>query len=185
MSEHAPTPIESTSVPAAEPGTTYQFLVPGLIAVSVPATSETEARELLEQKGRGTLELDHLGPLQVGGLAVHAIDLVPLAAKVDKVGEESTADSLPDADFSISDIARVAARLLGDGWTASAGAWPVSSDLSHAMTATHYSLEVVEGTLQLFNDKYPDATATFEPTAFLGTIAAQVARAVQRDIERG
>ncbi|MFD7747816.1 hypothetical protein ACFV2V_25155 [Streptomyces sp. NPDC059698] len=184
MSEHTPTPTEPISVPAAEPGTTYQFLVPGHIAVSVPATSEAEARELLEQKGRGTLELDHLGPLQVGGLAVHTIDLVPIAAQVDKAGEESTADSLP-ADFSISDIARVAARLLGDGWTASAGTWAVSGELSHEATATHYTLEVVEGTLQLLNEKHDDTTATFKPTASLGTIAAQVARAVQRDIEHG
>ncbi|MFB7403305.1 hypothetical protein ACFCZR_24330 [Streptomyces rubiginosohelvolus] len=178
--------MNTTTAPAtAEPAaTTYQFLVPGHITVSVPATSETEARNLLSDEGGDTLELDQVAPVKVGDLgdlSVHGIDLTPLAAKVDKIGEEIQDDSLPDADFSVSDIARVAARLLGDGWTSTCGAWAVSGGLSNDTMSAFYTLEVRDGTLQLLNEEYADAVETFGETEFLGTIAAQVARAVEND----
>ncbi|MFI1532127.1 hypothetical protein [Streptomyces griseus] len=171
----------TTTTPATvEPAaTSYQFLVPGHVTVSVPATSETEARELLEMEGRDTLELDHLGPVEIGDLSVHGIDLTPLAAKVDKIGEEITGRSLPDADYSVSDIARVAARLLGDGWTSTSGSWGASGGLANEAAGARYTLEILDGSLQLLS--HGDEVEMFEETEHLGTIAAQVAQAVKSD----
>src|SRR5690606_11163365 len=89
MTSHAqPTPTDQA------PDTEYALLVPGLITVYVTAPTEAAAREALALETADTSELHDL---TVGRLAITALDLVPAAAKLDKVDGTLIDDSLPDA----------------------------------------------------------------------------------------
>ncbi|MEU3708372.1 hypothetical protein AB0E82_39550 [Streptomyces anulatus] len=161
-----------------------QYLVPGHATASVLAGSDAEARELLAMNAGDTIELDDF-PIREGEVTITGLDLTALAAKPDKVGDEIMANSLPDADFSVSDIARLAAEGLEGDWQSCAGSWGVSGDLTSDDAAFAYTLEVVDGTLTLFNQDYATACAEFAPTHVLRDIADQVIAAVLHDIERG
>ncbi|MYS33452.1 hypothetical protein K388_07335 [Streptomyces sp. KhCrAH-43] len=178
MTTHAqPTPAD----PA--PDTEYVLLVPGLITVHITAPTEAAAREELALEGADTIELHdpHLG---VGRLTVTGLDLVPAAAKLDQVDGTLVDDSLPDADFHISDIARAAARALGDNWTASAGTRAVVGYLENKTRSTGiYTLSVVEGTLQLQHERWADPCAEFDGDD-LPTLAETVATAILDDLCR-
>ncbi|MGW6588410.1 hypothetical protein [Streptomyces globisporus] len=162
----------------------YQFLAPGCITVSVLASSEGEAREMLIEES-GTIDLHEPLTVQGGTLSVSGMYLTPMIAKIDKVGDEPVGDSLPDADFSISDIARVVARELENDWTSTPGAGGVTGSLSSEKAGFEYTLEVVDGVLKLFHQDYSCACAEFDVTDSIGEIAEQVTAAVLRDIRNG
>ncbi|MGX4694459.1 hypothetical protein [Streptomyces sp. JNUCC 63] len=176
--QHAPTgpgPDEEA------PSSTYALLVPGLITVYVTAPTEAAARNELALEGANTIELDD-AHLTVGRLTITGLDLVPAAAKLDKVGDTLVDDSLPDADFHISDIARVAARILGDHWTATAGTYAVTGYLENKTRGTGtYTLSVVENTLQLQHERWDNPCAEFDGND-LPTLAEAVATAVLDDL---
>ncbi|MFJ9580886.1 hypothetical protein ACIRQF_31415 [Streptomyces sp. NPDC101191] len=157
MTTHAqPTPTDQA------PDTAYALLVPGLITVYVNAPTEAAARNELALEGADTIDLHDPHPT-VGRLTITALDLVPAAAKLDKIDDTLIDDSLPDADFHISDITRVAARILGDNWTASAGTYAVVGYLENKTRDTGiYTLSVVEGTLQLQHERSADPCAEFD-----------------------
>ncbi|MCQ1582741.1 hypothetical protein [Streptomyces parvus] len=180
MTSHAqPTPTDQAL------DTEYALLVPGLITVYVTALTEAAAREALALETADTIELHDL---TVGRLAITALDLVPAAAKLDKVDGTLIDDSLPDADFHISDIARVAARILNGpdstNWTASAGTHAVTGYLENKTRDTGiYTLSVVEGTLQLQHERWATPCAEFDGDD-LPSLAEAVATAVLDDLCR-
>lgn len=168
------------------PTTEYAFLVPGLITVYITAPSEAGAREQLAAEATNTIEL-HDPHLTAGHLTVTALDLVTAAAKLDKIGDTLVDDSLPDADFHISDIARVAARILNEhstGWEATAGTYAVTGYLKNETRDTGtYTLSVVEDTLQLQRADWADPCAKFDGDD-LPTLAEAVATAILDDLCR-
>ncbi|MFH0245905.1 hypothetical protein ACGRHY_26620 [Streptomyces sp. HK10] len=176
MTTHAqPTPTDQA------PDTEYALLVPGLITVYVTAPTEAAAREALTLETADTIELHDL---TVGRLAITGLDLVPAAAKLDKIDDTLIDGSLPDADFHISDIARVATRTLGDNWTATAGTYAVTGYLENKTRRTGtYTLSVVEGTLQLQHERWADPCAEFDGND-LPTLAEAVATAILDDLCR-
>jgi len=180
MTSHAqPTPTDQA------PDTEYALLVPGLITVYVTAPTEAAAREALALETADTSELHDL---TVGRLAITALDLVPAAAKLDKVDGTLIDDSLPDAAFHISDITRVAARILNGpdstNWTASAGTHAVTGYLENKTRDTGiYTLSVVEGTLQLQHERWATPCAEFDGDD-LPSLAEAVATAVLDDLCR-
>ncbi|MEU7031591.1 hypothetical protein AB0A60_33450 [Streptomyces sp. NPDC046275] len=182
MTTHAqPTPTDQA------PDTQYALLVPGLITVYVNAPTEAAARSELALEGTDTIEL-HDPRLTVGRLTVTALDLIPAAAKLDKVDDTLIDDSLPDADFHISDIARVAARILNEpdstNWTASAGTYAVVGYLKNKTRDTGiYTLSVVEGTLQLQHERWDTPCSEFDGDD-LPSLAEAVATAVLDDLCR-
>ncbi|MFE5407102.1 hypothetical protein ACFQ9Z_38730 [Streptomyces sp. NPDC056580] len=104
--QHAPADTGPAGQPPAN--IAYAFLVPGLITLHTTAPTETAARQALAGDGADTIDLHDLH-LTVGRLTITGLDLLPAAAKLDKIGDTLVDDSLPDVDFHISDIARVAA----------------------------------------------------------------------------
>ncbi|MFF3959677.1 hypothetical protein ACFYY1_41885 [Streptomyces sp. NPDC001890] len=144
------------------PDTEYALLVPGLITVYITAPTEAAARQELALEGADTIELHDPHPT-AGALTITGLDLVPAAAKLDKVDNTLIADSLPDADFHISDIAHVAARLLGGNWTATAGTYAVVGYLENKTRNTGtYTLSVVEDTLKLQHERGDSPCAEFD-----------------------
>ncbi|MFF7115433.1 hypothetical protein ACFY91_24420 [Streptomyces albogriseolus] len=178
------THTQPTPTPAGPaPGTQYTLLVPGLITVSITAPTETAARNELALEGADTIDLHDLH-LTVGPLAITGLDLVPAAAKLDKTGDTLVDDSLPDADFHISDIARVAARLLGNNWTATAGPYAVTGHLQNKTRDTGtYTLSVTAGTLHLHHERWADPRADLDGHT-LPTLAEAVATAILDDLCR-
>ncbi|MEU3639932.1 hypothetical protein AB0H23_27410 [Streptomyces albogriseolus] len=178
MTTHTqPTPAAPAS------GTQYTLLVPGLITINITAPTETAARNELALEGADTIDLHDLH-LTVGRLTITGLDLVPAAAKLDKAGDTLIDDSLPDADFHISDIARVAARILGDNWTATAGTYAVTGHLQNKTRDTGtYTLSVVEGTLQLQHERWADPRAELDGHD-LPTLAEAAATAILDDLCR-
>lgn len=161
----------------------YALLVPGLITVYITAPTEAAARDELALEGADTIEL-HDPHLTAGRLTITGLDLVPAAAKLDKVDDTLADDSLPDADFHISDIARVAARMLGGSWTATAGTYAVTGYLENKTRDTGtYTLSVVEDTLQLQHERGDNPCAEFDGND-LPTLAEAVATAVLDDLCR-
>lgn len=178
-----------TTTPAAPPtrqpapDKTYALLVPGLITVYTDAPSETAAREELATEAANTIDL-HDEHLTVGRLTITGLDLVPAAAKLDKIDDTLIDDSLPDADFHISDITRVAARILGKNWKPTAGAYAVVGHLKNPIRSTGtYTLSVVKGILQLQHDRRADPCARFDGND-LPTLAEAVADAILDDLCR-
>ncbi|WP_234329458.1 MULTISPECIES: hypothetical protein [unclassified Streptomyces] len=162
---------------------TYGFVVPGLIAVHTDAPSEAAARHTLAAAAAHTIDL-HDTYLQVGGVTITGLDLVPVAAKIDAIDDIRFDNALPDADFHISDIARVAARVLGNGWEASAGAYAVVGYLHNTTRGTGiYTLSVVEDTLQLQHEGSSDPCSEFDGND-LPTLGKAVAAAVLDDLSR-
>jgi hypothetical protein len=182
MTTHAqPTPTDQA------PDTEYALLVPGLITVYVNAPTEAAARNELALEGADTIELHDPHPT-VGRLTITALDLVPAAAKLDKIDDTLIDDSLPDADFHISDITRVAARILNDqgtlDWAATPGARAVTGYLQNKTRHTGiYTLSVVEGTLQLHHERWATPCAEFDGND-LPTLAEAVATAILDDLCR-
>ncbi|MGC5266659.1 hypothetical protein ACPXCO_37230 [Streptomyces cyaneofuscatus] len=182
MTTHAqPTPTDQA------PDTEYAFLVPGLITVYVNAPTEAAARNELALEGADTIEL-HDPHLTVDRLTITALDLVPASAKLDKINDTLIVDSLPDADFHISDIARVAVRILNESasthWTASAGTRAVVGYLENKTRETGiYTLSVVEGTLQLQHERWADPCAEFDGDD-LPSLGEAVATAILDDLCR-
>ncbi|MER5376307.1 hypothetical protein [Streptomyces sp. NPDC002553] len=161
----------------------YALLVPGLITLYTDAPTEAAARHELALEGGNTLDLRD-AYLTVGRLTITALDLVPAAAKLDKIDDTLIDDSLPDADFHISDIARVAARILGDNWTATAGAYAVTGSLENKARGTGtYTLSVTDGTLQLQHERWADPCAEFDGND-LPALADAVATAILDDLCR-
>ncbi|WP_086731606.1 hypothetical protein, partial [Streptomyces carpinensis] len=110
--------------------------------------------------------------------------LVPAAAKLDKIDDTLIDDSLPDADFHTSDIARVAARILGGGWNASAGAYAVTGYLKNNTRGTGtYTLSVVKNSLQPQHERWDNPCAEFDGND-LPTLGEAVAAAVLDDLCR-
>ncbi|MFC8019069.1 hypothetical protein [[Kitasatospora] papulosa] len=174
-----PTPTDQA------PDTEYALLVPGLITVYVNAPTEAAAREALALETADTIELHDL---TVGRLTITALDLVPAAAKLDKVDGTLIDDSLPDADFHISDITRVAARILNGptflDWTSTPGPRAVTGYLQNKTRDTGiYTLSVVEGTLQLQHERWATPCAEFDGDE-LPSLAEAVATAVLDDLCR-
>lgn len=178
MTTHAqPTPTDQA------PDTAYALLVPGLITLYVNAPTEAAARNELALEGADTIDLHDPHPT-VGRLTITALDLVPAAAKLDKINDTLIDDPLPDADFHISDIARVAARTLGDDWTASAGPYAVVGYLENKTRDTGiYTLSVVEGTLQLQHERWDTPCAEFDGND-LPTLGQAVTDALLDDLCR-
>ncbi|MFJ6889918.1 hypothetical protein ACIQRC_34435 [Streptomyces californicus] len=162
----------------------YQFLVPGYITVSVLAASENEARETLIEEG-GTIDLHEPIAVQGGALSIGGMHMTPLIAKIDKIGDEPVGGSLPDADFNVSDIARVVARKLENDWVSTPGAGGVTGSLSSENAGFEYTLEMVDGVLRLFHQDACCACAQFDVNDPIGEIAEQVTDAVLRDIRNG
>ncbi|MEU3433078.1 hypothetical protein [Streptomyces sp. NPDC006863] len=162
----------------------YQFLAPGCITVSVLAASEDEAREMLIEES-GTIDLHEPIAVQGGALSISGMHMTPMIAKIDKIGGEPVGDSLPDADFSISDIARVVARDLENDWASSPGAGGVTGSLRSENAGFEYTLEVVDGVLKLFHQHASCACAEFDVNDSIGEIAEQVTAAVLYDIRNG
>ncbi|MFH9606899.1 hypothetical protein [Streptomyces sp. NPDC017448] len=163
----------------------YCFVVPGTVTVRVSATSEANARELLEMEAGDSLELDTVAPIQVGPLSIGTLDLVGPAAKVDSVGEELTNDSLPDADFSVSTIARVAVRSLPGTWDVCPGTLGVSASMSEGVIGAEYVLEVVDGRLSLFDFVTSCSLAVIDDSASLVEMAKEVADAILKHVTAG
>ncbi|MGW3361223.1 hypothetical protein ACWDFL_38645 [Streptomyces bungoensis] len=182
--QHAPTATSPAGPADQTPAdTTYALLVPGLITVHTTAPTEAAARDALALEGANTIDL-HDPHLTAGRLTITGLDLVPAAAKLDKIGDTLVDDSLPDADFHISDIARVAARTLGDHWTATAGTYAVTGYLENKTRNTGiYTLSVVEGTLQLQHEQWADPCAEFDGDN-LTQLGEAVATAVLNDLCR-
>ncbi|MFE5407098.1 hypothetical protein ACFQ9Z_38710 [Streptomyces sp. NPDC056580] len=179
--QHAPADTGPAGQPPAD--IAYAFLVPGLITLHTTAPTETAARQALAGDGATTIDLDDLH-LTVGCLTITGLDLIPAAAKLDKIGDTLADDSLPDADFHISDIARVAARTLGRHWTATAGTYAVTGYLENNRRGTGiYTLSVVEGTLQLQHEQWPEPCAEFDGD-HLTLLGEAVASAVLDDLCR-
>jgi len=187
----APTQTTTPDTPQAgqpAPDKTYALLVPGLITLYTDAPSEAKAREELALEAADTIELHDPHPT-FGRLTITALDLVPAAAKLDKIDDTLLDDSLPDADFHISDIARVAARILnkdrqGQDWKASAGTYAVVGYLENKTRSTGtYTLSVVEGTLQLQHERWAEPCAEFDGN-HLPTLGEAVATAVLDDLCR-
>ncbi|MEU1466091.1 hypothetical protein ABZ467_36800 [Streptomyces sp. NPDC005727] len=161
--------------------TTYALLVPGLITLHTTAPTEAAAREALAGDGAHTIDL-HDPHLTVGLLTITGLHLIPAAAKLDKIGDTLVDDSLPDTDFHISDIARVAARTLGTNWTATAGTYAVTGYLQNKTRATGiYTLSVVEDTLQLQHEQWAEPCAEFDGDN-LTLLGEAVATAVLNDL---
>lgn len=155
----------------------YTLLVPGLITLCVTAPTEGAARDELAREGADTIELSAPHPV-AGRLTIRGLDLVPAAAKLDKVNDTAVDDSFPDADFHISDIARVAARILGADWESSAGTYAVTGYLENKARGTGiYTLSVVEDTLQLQHERGDSPCAEFDGND-LPTLAEAVATAI-------
>ncbi|WP_435060303.1 hypothetical protein [Streptomyces sp. bgisy060] len=176
-----PTPADQA------PDTEYALLVPGLITVYVNAPTEAAARHELALEGADTIELHDPHPT-VGRLTITGLDLVPAAAKLDKIDDTLIDDSLPDADFHISDIARVAARILNGptflDWTSTPGPYAVTGYLENKTRHTGiYTLSVVEGTLQLQHERWATPCAEFDGDD-LPTLAEAVATAILDDLCR-
>lgn len=177
------TPVQPAGAAAVE----YSFIVPGHITVTTEAASEDAAREELWSGTTDTFDLA-ARPLTFGSLTVSALDLIAVAAKVDRVGEDVVTDcSLPDAAFHISDIARAAARMLtarmpGTEWTASAGAWAVTGHMeAPALRTGRYELAVVDGVLQLSHEELGRPFAAIRSHDILHQVAEDVAQAVLVD----
>ncbi|MGW4179365.1 hypothetical protein [Streptomyces rubiginosohelvolus] len=170
------------------PNPQYAFLVPGWITVHITAPTEAAARqELALEGGSGTIELDDR-PLTSGDLTVTGLDLVPDAAKLDKVDDTLIDGSLPDADFHISDIARVAARILNGpifrDWTSTPGPHAVTGHLENKTRNTGtYTLSVADGTLQLQHERWAYPCFELDGDDLL-TLAEAVATTVLDDLCR-
>ncbi|MGW3333104.1 hypothetical protein ACWDF9_21470 [Streptomyces rubiginosohelvolus] len=169
------------------PDTEYVLLVPGLITVHITAPTEAAAREELALEGADTIELHdpHLG---VGSLTVTGLDLVPAAAKLDQIDGDLVDGSLPDADFHISDITRVAARILNGptflDWTSTPGPHAVTGYLENKTRDTGiYTLSVAEGTLQLQHERWDYPCFELDGDDLL-TLAEAVATLVLDDLCR-
>ncbi|MFY0516078.1 hypothetical protein ACOMD4_37685 [Streptomyces anulatus] len=161
-----------------------QFIVPGHFTASVVAASDAEARELLATDTGDTIDLSDF-PIREGAVTITGLDLTAHAAKPDKVGDELVGDSMPDMDFSISDITRLAAEGLEGDWQHSPGAWGVSGDLTSRDCQFAYVLEVVGGTLRLIHRGYASPCAEFEFTHSLREIADKVIAVVLHNVEHG
>ncbi|MFG2767815.1 hypothetical protein [Streptomyces rubiginosohelvolus] len=167
------------------PNPQYAFLVPGWATVNVTAPTEAAARDKLALEGGDTIEL-HNPPLTSGALTITGLDLVPAAAKLDQINDTLIDGSLPDADFHISDIARVAARILNNDktphWTATAGPRAVTGYLENKTRDTGtYTLSVAEGTLQLQHERWDYPCFELDGDD-LPTLAEAVATAVLDDL---
>ncbi|MEV7872493.1 hypothetical protein AB0P17_41745 [Streptomyces sp. NPDC088124] len=102
--------------------------------------------------------------------------------KLGKANDTFVDGSLPDADFHISDIAHVAARILNSegtlDWSAYPGPHAVTGYLENKSRDTGtYTLSVVEGTLQLQRDRSDTPCAEFDGND-LPTLAEAVATAI-------
>ncbi|WP_327332905.1 hypothetical protein [Streptomyces anulatus] len=161
-----------------------QFIVPGHFTASVVAESDAEALELLAMDTGDTIDLSDF-PIREGEVTITGLDLTPLAAKLDKVGDELVGNSMPDLDFSISDITRLAAEDLEGDWQHSPGAWGVSGDLTSGDGEFAYTLEVVGGTLRLIHRDHASPCAEFKFTHSLREIADKVIAVVLHDVEHG
>ncbi|MGW1155976.1 hypothetical protein ACWD45_32430 [Streptomyces rubiginosohelvolus] len=169
------------------PDQEYAFLVPGWVTVYVNAPTEAAARDELALEGGDTIEFHDPHPT-VGRLTITALDLVPAAAKLDQVDGTLIDGSLPDADFHISDIARVAARILNGpvfhDWTSTPGPHAVTGHLENKTRDTGtYTLSVADGTLQLQHERWAYPCFELDGDDLL-TLAEAVATLVLDDLCR-
>ncbi|WP_327332904.1 hypothetical protein [Streptomyces anulatus] len=161
-----------------------QFVVLGRITVSVVAESDAEARELLAVNTGDTIDLGGF-PVREGEVTITGLDLLPLGAQPGRAGEGQVEGSLSDADYGISDIARVAAEELEGDWESSGSEWEESATLTSGDADFGYFLEVVEGRLGLFHQDASCACAWFRSGDSLRVIVDGVVAAVLCDIEHG